>query len=140
RLEVVPQKRDGNNWNVHLTAALASRLPVGSEVQAEIEIAPENFSGEPYRFTAHKGVAGGETQLVIDQSVANPQLWWPVGHGGPNLYRMRVLLRHDGRALAARETVFGFREIAVKDEAGLQWLVNGRRLFIRGTNYISTQW
>ena len=140
RLEVVPQKRDGNHWNVHLTAALASRMPAGSEITAEIEIVPENFSGETYRFTSRSIVNAGETRLAIDQSIANPQLWWPAGHGKPNLYRMRVLLKHGGGVMAARETVFGFREIAVKDAGGLQWLVNGRRLFIRGTNYISTQW
>lgn len=140
RLEVVPQKREGNHWNVHLTAALASRLPAGSEITAEIEIVPENFSGEAYRFTARSIVNTGETRLAIDQPVANPRLWWPAGHGKPNLYRMRLLLKHGGGVMAARETVFGFREIAVKDAGGLQWLVNGRRLFIRGTNYISTQW
>ena len=138
-VEIVPQKQPGNNWNVQALASITSQLPANSEVTIDLAITPENFSGVSYKFTALSKLNNGNTNLTINNLVANPELWWPAGHGKPNLYRMRVMVKHQDQVVAAREEVFGFREISVLDEAKLQWQVNGRRLFIRGTNYISSQ-
>lgn len=140
RVEIVPEKQSGDQWNVRTVAAIASQLPANSEVGVDVVITPDNFSGASYKFSAKSQLNSGNTNLTINNLVAKPELWWPVGHGKPNLYRMRVMVKHQGEVVAAREEVFGFREIAVSDASKLQWQVNGRRLFIRGTNYISTQW
>ncbi|HEX5538660.1 MAG TPA: glycoside hydrolase family 2 TIM barrel-domain containing protein [Methylophilaceae bacterium] len=138
RLEVVPQKQ-GQDWQVQSSIALASDLPAGSTVSVDGTITPENFSGSAYTFTVQRKLASGNSDISVSNIVSQPELWWPAGHGQPNLYRMQLAIRYQDRVLAQREAVFGFREITA-DPITLQWQVNGRRLFIRGTNYISTQW
>lgn len=140
---VAPQKLEGDIWSMRAELALDSKLPAGSTVDVEATLTPENFSGKPQTYRQQFKVEPGQATLPLQFNVSQPQLWWPVGHGKPNLYRLKLSLKSPQSAnadtLAQRDTVFGFREIRM-DEATQQWLVNGKRLFVRGTNYISTQW
>jgi beta-mannosidase len=137
-LEVVPHKK-GNDWQVDATVAIASKLPDDSTVSVDVSIQPENFNGSSHAFHVQRKLAGGDQTINMSSMMSKPELWWPAGHGKPSLYRMRLSVKHKGQVLAQRKAVFGFREITV-DPATLQWHVNGHRLFIRGTNYISSQW
>jgi len=143
-LAVTPQKQEGDAWNIHAQIALDSRQGKDSvapnrTVQVEVILSPENFTGKPQLFRQERKVAAGQSTLALDLPIDQPQLWWPSGHGKPNLYRLKLLITEAGKVIDQRDRVFGFRQVQM-DKANEQWLVNGRRLFIRGTNYISTQW
>ena len=122
-------------------AAFASgrrtRPPAGA-VELELVLAPHNFAGPAVRRVLRVDPAAGvPLRLALDAPAA--RLWWPAGHGAPNLYRLTVSARRGGRLLDRAERVFGFRSVAFDAPSGT-WTVNGRRLFLRGTNYIPTQW
>ena len=84
----------------------------------------------PVRFTPEEF-----PQLVLD----NPRLWWPVNKGPQNLYRLNLSVEVDGQVCDRTSTVFGIREI-VSDQntpdSSRVFYVNGRRTFIRGSNWI----
>ena len=74
-------------------------------------------------------------QLIIN----SPKLWWPVNKGPQNLYDLKLTVSVDGKECDSVKTRFGIREI-VSDrktpDNSRVFYVNGKRLFIRGTNWI----
>ena len=74
-------------------------------------------------------------QLIIN----SPKLWWPVNKGPQNLYDLKLTVSVDGKECDSVKTRFGIREI-VSDrktpDKSRVFYVNGKRLFIRGTNWI----
>ncbi len=84
----------------------------------EVEFTPEEFP-----------------QLVIDK----PRLWWPVNKGPQELYELRMKVSVDGVVSDSLTTRFGIREIVSDQNTpdnSRQFYVNGKRIFIKGTNWI----
>jgi beta-mannosidase len=83
---------------------------------------------------APPGISRAHVSLVVD----HPSLWWSWDQGKPNLYDVAVHATHDGVVDGERVTRFGIRSIT----RDADWVVklNGRRMYLRGTNYIATQW
>ena len=74
-------------------------------------------------------------QLVID----NPRLWWPVNKGRQEMYDLHMETMVDGVVSDESDTRFGIREITSDQNTpdhSRQFYVNGKRIFIRGTNWI----
>lgn len=65
--------------------------------------------------------------------------WWPAGLGDQSLYRVRVTLTSGDQLLDQTEQTTAFRSIRF-DKAQHCFLINGKRLFLRGTNYIASPW
>lgn len=74
-------------------------------------------------------------QLVI----RNPRLWWPLFKGSQELYELKIVAEVDGKYSDEVKTRFGIREI-ISDQCtpdqSRQFYVNGKKIFIRGTNWI----
>ena len=78
----------------------------------------------------------GTHDITLEIEIADPQLWWPVGHGTQTMYDLEVEL--GGSVLTRR---IGLREITLvtdTDEIGAKFgfRVNGRDIFMRGANWI----
>lgn len=76
-------------------------------------------------------------QLVLSQ----PRLWWPNGMGPPSLYDLRLAFAlDDGRLSDETRLRFGIRQIRSEVPAGMErvFYVNGRRVFVRGGNWVGT--
>jgi beta-mannosidase len=74
--------------------------------------------------------------IVLDLSVAEPELWWPRGFGGQKLYRLLVSTLGDERSMRV-----GFRTVrvdATPDAGGIPFQVNVNDIavFVRGANWI----
>ena len=90
------------------------------------------------------------------QTVTNPQLWWPNGHGKPHLYTSTFqLYSPDGQTLLGqRVKKVGFRTVALviydggwqeklefpltRNSPPFTLEVNGRKIFAKGSNWICT--
>jgi beta-mannosidase len=78
----------------------------------------------------------GQTRLAIP----NPQLWWPNEMGPQNLYEVRVELRDaEGRLQDEGSRRIGLRTITwipKTTSSPLALMVNGRRFFAKGSNWV----
>jgi beta-mannosidase len=93
--------------------------------------------------------------LALPFSVANPMLWWPQGHGEPNLYTLALLLETpDGRHLQTHQQKIGFRKVRLVMNEGTWPLhifpksrsyppitleINHRVIFCKGTNWVNPE-
>ncbi|MCK6624661.1 MAG: hypothetical protein L6R45_05740 [Anaerolineae bacterium] len=114
---------------------------------AEVQNIPLQVVVEPHNFCDNTGArevgcwpvtlrAGERRQFEFRLTVSQPRLWLPWSHGEPWLYRAQVSLG-DAAPMQA-EQVFGLREIrAVIEPQRWEWWLNGRRIFPKGSNYIS---
>jgi beta-mannosidase len=110
------------NWTSGLSALLQVTAPDGSEetVSAALESGDDN---------------------VLAMEIENPQLWWPNGWGGQPLYRVRVQLHRCESILDEKACQLGLRTIELRQQPD-QWgrsftfVVNGRPLFAKGSNWI----
>ncbi len=74
----------------------------------------------------------------------NTKFWWPRGEGKQNLYDIEVKLYHNGELCDTYKTRTGFRQIelvrtSIVDENGngkFEFKINGRKVFIMGTNWV----
>ncbi len=80
---------------------------------------------------------------LCNLTVPSPELWYPNGYGKPFLYRYEVLLKdRQGNVRDTYSGTFGIREIRIlqdpvgKDRLNFQIEVNGRRVFVKGSNWV----
>ncbi len=106
----------------------------------EPETGRQDFRAE-FPIQLYEGRNWIERELLIDQ----PRLWWPNGMGCPHRYRVRLLLLRGGKPIDRLEFGFGIRTIQwIRSAApccGDRWgnwqlVVNGRRLFVKGCNWM----
>ena len=138
---------DGGHDLVELTAEvtvdnLSGRGGSGQFVSFEVE-------GTDIKQRGHIGIRRGERAAkVFTAKLRDPKLWWPRNKGEPHLYTAVFTTYCDqkGRENEVYDRVkirFGVRDITStggKDKDGKerdrQFYVNGRKLFVRGTNWI----
>jgi hypothetical protein len=110
------------------------------------------IKGTDIRFTYDTTLFRGEVRTVTftpkshpQLTLKNPRLWWPINKGPQNLYEAAFTLHvQDGKTKAyavsdALTTRFGIREITSDQNSpdrSRTFYVNGKRLFVRGTNWI----
>ncbi|HTX90093.1 MAG TPA: beta galactosidase jelly roll domain-containing protein [Anaerolineales bacterium] len=107
------------------------------EALIEVHCAPENFEGAAQTANFKLELPAGESHPSFRVPVKDIQLWQPWDRGNPNLYNITTTLKSQKES-AVRTQLFGFR--SAKVEEGFRWIVNDRPYFVRGSNYIGTQW
>lgn len=104
------------------------------------------IAGENIRFEKKLDILRGEEKTLTFTAeefpqlvLKNPRLWWPVHKGPQNLYELKLTVSVNGVVCDSVKTKFGIREITsdvnTPDKSRV-FYVNGKRLFIRGTNWI----
>lgn len=74
--------------------------------------------------------------------VANPKLWWPVGHGGQPRYTVRASLEVEGKRVGEKSARIGFRRVEVSQKphpaTGRHFVieVNNKPVFAKGGNLV----
>ena len=102
--------------------------------------------GENITFSKDINLFRGETKEICftpeefpQLVIKNPRLWWPLFKGNPELYELKLTVTVNGKVSDETKTRFGIREI-VSDQntpdKSRQFYVNGKKIFIRGTNWI----
>ena len=84
----------------------------------------------------------GANRLEATLDVADPELWWPVGHGAQPLCTVRATLVVGGEVVAEDARKVGFRRVRVNQEphpeAGNYFIieVNNKPIFCKGANFV----
>ena len=102
--------------------------------------------GEGISFEQQISLIRGEEKLVTftpkefpQLAIDNPRLWWPVNKGPQHLYKMKLTVSVNDVVCDSTSTTFGIREITSDTntpDGSRVFYVNGKRLFIRGSNWI----
>jgi len=90
----------------------------------------------------------GRNFIEKEFRVPNPKVWHPNGTGEPALYKAEVILLQDGQERDRIAFDYGIRTIEWVPSAGpaiserwtnWQCVVNGRKLFLKGTNWMPAE-
>ena len=109
-------------------------------IQVKAQLLPANFEDVPGPvLTFNKTVSRGDNTVTLQIPQQNPHLWWTWDHGNPDLYILRLQFLEGDHLLDTWETRFGFRTVEWDDHEQV-FRLNGHRIFLRGTNYIPSQW
>jgi beta-mannosidase len=90
------------------------------------------------QITASKGIFPYDLKM----SVNRPKLWWPAGHGDPNLYTLKIEVKKDGKIIETGYRKIGFRKIEVERSQHpiegnyFTIKVNNRSVFMKGGNWV----
>ncbi|WP_392420386.1 glycoside hydrolase family 2 protein [Edwardsiella piscicida] len=123
-------------------ASLALRLDYRAQetlpATLTLQMTPYNFVGRTYRLTLPLTLRRDgevEAQLPLPRVVR----WWPDGYGYPALYHVRVALRDAQGVMDSTSQITGIRQFSQNAQTKA-WYINGKRIFLRGTNYIASPW
>ena len=100
----------------------------------ELSLMPRNFSGaEQLKATVDLSRPGDRSarRFAVRFHLNKPELWWTWDHGKPNLYTLSTRVLVDEQVSDSCSQAVGIREI---EKVGWVFYLNGRRLYIRGTN------
>jgi hypothetical protein len=113
-----------------------------------VTISPENFKGKSLKLSKAVSISGNAS-TVIDLNSGNtkelniqkPALWWPNGHGRPNLYRIRLQYAGAGGVSDDTTFIFGIRTVSTKAvNVNGSWrrdfYVNGNRIHLTGGAWV----
>lgn len=97
---------------------ISKKINLKAGEKKKVEFTPEEYS-----------------QLII----SNPKLWWPINKGEQHLYTLNLTAKTDGKVSDTVSKRFGIRDVRsdrnTPDQSRI-FYVNGKRLFIRGSNWI----
>jgi len=128
-MRVLPLRVAGG-WRLQVEVACDSAR--SCEAVASLNLAPENFEAEGLSAERPVSLAPGRRRVRFYWLLPDMALWEVWERGFPHLYRLT--LRVGEEELSAR---LGFRTVTREGD----WVyLNGRKLFLRGTNIIPTQW
>ena len=121
---------------LHIQVRIRNRTG-DQKTRLEIQVVPDNFRGDTITSESIIDLPAGDSHNSVKVPVPNILRWQPWDRGFPHLYRITVTLSSSGKKANA-SSLFGFRSINLQD--GFRWYVNGEPYFIRGSNYIGSQW
>jgi len=109
----------------------------GNVISTELSMAikPYNFD-ENYegKRTRNVKLQPGINTFKLALTVPEAKLWWTWDHGKPNMYTATFCLCND-----VISQNFGIKEV-IHDEKTGTWTLNGKKIFLRGMRYISSNW
>ena len=85
-------------------------------------------------------VREGENHFVRKVEIANPNLWWPNGHGSQHMYEFKIQIKNKDFEDSMTAKI-GLRDFKVnldedKDGSAFMFIVNGKPIFSKGANWI----
>jgi beta-mannosidase len=139
----------GKKAKILIDVFLSNEGSSAEEVELVLELR-EIKEIRTYKVVAEPGC----NRVELEWEMQNPKLWFPWDHpelGGPNLYTLHSRILKKDECWDEREDKFGIREVKLGgelDEKGdkrtgteaYHWFINGKKIFIKGTNYLSTEW
>ncbi|HQH24012.1 MAG TPA: glycoside hydrolase family 2 TIM barrel-domain containing protein [Bacteroidales bacterium] len=144
----LPDLPDTSLAGISLNLRLVNHTAVNTGGTLHVKIAPENFTGRSVEFTKPVSINSGESVMIdlnpantSELNIRNPALWWPNGHGRPDLYRLRLQYSDHNGIVNDTSFIFGIRTVAtkavsLKNNWRRDFYVNGRRIHLTGGAWV----
>ena len=142
-----------------VTTVPGKRITTGKQADATVKIKLElsNTESKPVTGTVYAETDGQTVSLPVklnpretkeialkDIRIANPRLWWPHPFGEQPLYGLKLYYKDsNGKVSDIQEMNYGIRELLTEKDpitGGRKFYVNGQPIFMRGGNYINSDW
>lgn len=126
---------DHSEAQIHCSLMLRN---LHSDLPVDIHLTVTRFdSTEPKASYEGKHILkNGDQSLALTVLVQNPELWTIWERGDANRYTAEITVMQEGRCLCRDTQHFGIRDIrCVRNESEMYYLLNGEKLYIRGTTY-----
>jgi len=136
RVKITPLLKDDGVWNVGSELIINNYSDRVIPASLSALFAPFNFKGDSKRSSREISLKPGANVIFLHADMQNPALWWTWDFGAPNLYEFVYTVK-SGALKDAYSDISGIREFKKAEDKA--WYLNGKRLFIRGTNIIPTQ-
>lgn len=143
RSEIAGPKYDVARQTVSVEVSYPGYIPQGRKQAVKVK---GEIAGTGVRFEKEVSLYRGEVKEVVftpeefpQLVIEDPRLWWPVNKGPQNLYGLTLTAEIGGAVSDSISTRFGIREITSTTDTpdgSRTFYVNGRPLFIRGTNWL----
>lgn len=128
------------NGVAHVDLTIINPTPKQQPVRLSLQLQPVNFQEAIDKpLVREQLLKPGTNHITVDIPKPDPHLWWTWEHGKPDLYKVKTEIFSKHKLLDRSSTTFGFRTIRLNPQTQA-WELNGRRMFVRGTNYIASQW
>ncbi|HOX28043.1 MAG TPA: glycoside hydrolase family 2 TIM barrel-domain containing protein, partial [bacterium] len=137
---VEPIKVTEDYWELQVSYGIDSRKDVKASVAFELE--GGNFECDPATHEEKIEIKRGISDLKTIIPLPSPHLWNPWELGKPNLYSLKLRVSDRKRVLDDVSTRFGCRTVELRSNESRnpdeKWtfVVNGKRLFVRGANWV----
>jgi len=144
-LRVTTVRAEGGEATVRFRLCVCNPGDRAVKACLRLRVEPVGGDGPAHELERTVVVASGKGDVVVDADLAPVELWQPSDHGRPALYRVRAAIDVRGRVQDEAEVETGFRVLDVSpigESTGPNgaWVVNGREVFVRGTNLLPTYW
>ncbi len=145
----LPDLPDTDKANLSLSFLISNHKDLSSKGTLDIKIRPENFQGNSIEFSKPVSMeALKSVRVMLDTKnteeliINHPHLWWPNGHGSPNLYRLQVQYKDENGISDEIAIVFGIRTVSSKTtevnnkSIRRDFYVNGKRVNLVGGAWV----
>ncbi|MGE0883449.1 MAG: sugar-binding domain-containing protein [Blastocatellales bacterium] len=133
--DVAVDTRLNKDGSADVVVDLTMNAVENTEANISLSLLPRNFTSTNPTAISIKTVeplsaASSHHRFVL--RVEKPELWWTWDHGKPNLYTLDVRVKSGSELSDQTSMAVGIREI---EHVDWKFYLNGRRMFIRGTNF-----
>ncbi len=105
----------------------------GEPQKETIEVTVYSEKGKKLKIKENILLGGDKGEIFFSFLINDPRLWWSWDLGEPYLYWMNI----ECRRFSIKDISFGIRDVRLNSKN--EFYLNGKRLFLRGTNVIPTQ-
>src|SRR5688572_17412532 len=123
---------EGDSPTLQAEVRVKNRSPK-RKATLQLACVPENFKGQRYDLNVKVEIPKGESVHRVELKTPDVKHWQPWDRGFSFLYAVSTNVLDSGYT-----TLFGFRSVRVDEK--YNWTVNGEPYFVRGSNYLASQW
>jgi len=138
KVKITPYLKDDGKWNAGCEIFINNFTNKKKNCVLNVDMMPFNFKGTGYSKKKNFTLNPGVNKFLVHIELENPQLWWTWDFGKQNLYEFSCKIVAEGIKDIFTE-LSGIRELK-KSKTDNNWYLNGKRIFLRGTNIIPAQW
>jgi Exo-beta-D-glucosaminidase Ig-fold domain/Glycosyl hydrolases family 2/Glycosyl hydrolases family 2, TIM barrel domain/Beta-galactosidase jelly roll domain len=144
----LPSLPDTSLAKLSMNLVLSNNSAGAQRGKLRVTISPENFTGSAISFDKELSLDGSGSKTISlsaadtkELLIQQPHLWWPVGYGSPNLYRIHLQWLNGDEISDDVSFVYGIRTVDSRAVDVRGWVrrdfyVNGRRIHLVGGAWV----